>query len=578
MARSCGIRLGPRRYEVVVLDGSPKKHKIVAFEAGEIDANLDGDIQASTAKLKDAAKRLGVPKESVGLVIDSGHAAFRRLSLPFSDQTKIGQVVKYEVESELPQWNVEDVIVDWHTLAASDATSDLLITAVPKDYIQAALDLTSSAGIEPFEVELETSAMVNAAFAAELCNLDDAQLLVHIGDHSTSVVVMDAGDVREMRVIHIGALTHDAVPQPEPTSEDGEGTPAEEPQVDPAEAGRRVDQAIKRIRRELGRTISGARTINPIDAVYVCGMELPGLIGSAVLDVPVHVLDCFEEDSGQPADGFGQLVVAYGAAVRELGGGLMSPSLRREELRFTGTWERIEFPLAVACLLLTTLLGVIFILQKRELHYLESNGASYWLESSNNFLLGTPKRNSRGHMDPPPKEIIAFSESLSDPESPASMMGSVAALARIKTMVEEEIVQLQRQLGQDSAISQPQSALVGSHLVLQVLEAQHEQWRPSIWKLIAETQPAKQNKSPESVKVTLNLVFHADSVAKGVRNYEAFLAACTKVPGFLEAPMKNTNSLDNNKGVEVAGQTITVNVQTYYDQLVQEANSAMGNS
>ena len=35
MARTCGIRIGPRRYELVVLDGSAKKHRIVAFQTGE---------------------------------------------------------------------------------------------------------------------------------------------------------------------------------------------------------------------------------------------------------------------------------------------------------------------------------------------------------------------------------------------------------------------------------------------------------------------------------------------------------------------------------------------------------------
>ena len=35
MARTCGIRIGPRRYELVVLDGSAKKHRIVAFQMGE---------------------------------------------------------------------------------------------------------------------------------------------------------------------------------------------------------------------------------------------------------------------------------------------------------------------------------------------------------------------------------------------------------------------------------------------------------------------------------------------------------------------------------------------------------------
>ena len=35
MARTCGIRIGPRRFEMVVLDGSPKMHRIVAYKSGE---------------------------------------------------------------------------------------------------------------------------------------------------------------------------------------------------------------------------------------------------------------------------------------------------------------------------------------------------------------------------------------------------------------------------------------------------------------------------------------------------------------------------------------------------------------
>ena len=584
MARSCGIRLGPRRYEVVVLDGSPKKHKIAAFESGEL---ADDEPRAASRTLKDVVKRLGVPRDNVGLVIDSGHAAFRRLSLPFAEKDKIEQVVKYEVESELPQWNVDDVVVDWHTLAADEGSSELLITAVPKDDVRAALDVTSGAGVEPFEVELETSAMVNAAVAAELCNLDDAQLLVHIGDHSTSVVVMDAGEVREMRVIHIGALTHEASPLDAPPvveaeeaeeAEEGEeddGALALTPEVDPAEVSRRVDQAIKRIRRELGRTVSGARTINSIEAIYVCGMELPDLIGSAVLDVPVYVLDCFDGDSGQPADGFGQLVVAYGAAVRELGGGLMTPNLRRDDLRFTGTWERVEFPLAVACLLLTTFLGVVWILQKRELSYLDDYGARHWLESSNNFLLGQAKDNNYGLMNPPPDDIVEFAAQFTNPETRDTSLSPIQVMERIKAMVQDKIIETKRQLGQDSAVTQPQSALVGAHLVLQVLEKNAEAWRPTIWGVVAETRSGRSRTDQnERVEVSLDLVFHAESVAEGNRNYEAFLMACRQIPGFLSTDVEDSIPLENSKGVQISGQQISVNVQVFYGMLAEEGDNS----
>ena len=593
MARSCGIRLGPRRYEIVVLEGNAKSHQIAAFKAGEFDPHAADPLGEAASVLKAATKELGVPREQVGLVIDSGHAAFRRLSMPFSDRTKIEQVIKFEIESQLPQWTIDDVVVDYHVLAESSSSADLLVTAVPKDGLQAALDLCEEAGIEPFEAELETSAMVNAACTAAICNIDDAQLLVHIGDYSTSVVVMDAGEVREMRVIHLGALTHEVLPPapaeaeegqeeapPEAGEGDGEGEgeggepaatppPAPAPVQDPIEASRRVDQAITRIRREIGRTISGARTVNPIEAIYVCGMELPGLVGSTVLDVPVYILDCFEEDSGQPADGFGSLVVAYGAAVRELGGGPMSPHLRREELRYTGTWERIEFPFAVACLLLVTLLGVIFILQRRELGSLDRNGSRFWLKSSNNFVLGDPKKGAPGHLYPAPQDIRDYAAKFADGVPIDPSIEPTDALKWIDGRLRLKIAELKKDLGQDASIEQPQSALVGAFMVLDVLEAKHVEWRPSIRKLKATTMPARGN-NPEYVRVVFeDIIFLSDDQVTASQAYEDLRDDVEAQEWYLGMPLRGTGPVP--LGIQITGLTIDVNVATFYDALQAEA-------
>ena len=158
---------------------------------------------------------------------------------------------------------------------------------------------------------------------------------------------------------------------------------------------RRLDQAIKRIRRELGRTVSAARTVHPIDAVYVCGLELPGLVGSRILDAEVRVLDVFEADGGQPTQGFGPLVVPYGVAVRQLGGGVLRPSLRREELHYTGAFERVELPLAVVALLAVTFLGVWFIFLTSERETVINN-SGIWRDNARTHLLGEPAKGRVG--------------------------------------------------------------------------------------------------------------------------------------------------------------------------------------
>ena len=572
MARSCGIRLGPRRYEVVVLDGSPKRHRITAFKSAEFGADEDDPVGAAVRSVRAALKEVNAPRENIGLVIDSGHAAFRHQALPFSDPSKIDQVLKFEVESKLPQWNIDDVVVDYVIIDGTSTSSELLVTAVPKEDLRAALDILEDAGAEPIEAELETTAMVNAAHAAEICTAEDAQLLVHIGDHSTSVVVMDGGRVREMRVIHIGALTHD-VPSAdeEEAAEEGAEPPPPKPEVDPIEAARRVDQATKRIRRELGRTLSGARTAHAIESIYVCGMELPGLVGSSVLDVPVYILDCFEEDGGQPADGFGELVVAYGSAYRQLGGGVLRPSLRREELRYAGAWERIEFPLAVACLILVTLLGVFFLLQQRKIGFQERNGFGYWLRGSNVYMTG---QGEIGRLYPVPEEIESLVQAYPADGSAAPGISAQEMLRRTRTLLFDQVKKLEKDLGQDASIEQPQSAFVGAQLVMGILDAHQKEWRPAIHKLQAVTEEGKANR-PEQVKVTLDVVFFAESTGKARQNFEAFMNELGTKSWLIEAPDKGTTPLDNDQGVLVQGLTISVNARWYYEELRKQAEAKL---
>lgn len=561
MARACGIRIGPRRFELVVLDGSAKKHKITAYMAGELPRDVDDPITSTSALLREAVKQHNVPRDNVGVAIDTGLAAFRSIKVPFADKAKIEEVIKFEVESQLPQWNVDDVVVDFQILESTDDSSDLLVTAVPKADLKTVLAICEKAGIEPLEAELETSAMVNAAYASNVCTADSAQVLVHIGETSTSVVVMDGGKVREMRAIHIGALSHEFPSAPTEGEAPGEG---EEPAPvapdvarDPAEVQRRLEQAIKRIRRELGRTVSAARTVHPIDSVYVCGLELPGLAGSRILDAEVRVLDVFEKDGGGPVEGFGPLVVPYGVAVRQLGGGILRPSLRREELRYTGAFERVELPIAVVALLLITFLGVWFIFLMKERDLVVNQDLRYWRESAKNYLVGDIKKGKPGYLQSPPDTFMKYAANLDadTDRNPYEQLG------RMQRILEDENKKLEKQLGQDAEVTQPQSALTGLVLVLGVLEkGLNDQNRPSLRKAQATYTPPRAGKS-DHVHVVFDVSFFADNSVTATQNYENFIRDVEAEPWCQgKVDRRSTTTLDGDKGIFVQGLPIDVDV------------------
>ncbi len=579
MARSCGLRIGPRRFELVVLDGGPRKHKITAYTSGEFPEDRDPESIAEI--LKEAVRSTNAPKENIGFAVDTRLAAFRTLKLPFTDRAKIEQVLKFEVESELPQWNVDDVVVDYHTMDTSGDTSELMVSAVPKPELAKVLEIAAMAGIEPLELELETSAMVNAALTADICGAEDSQVLVHVGEESTSVVVMDGGKVREMRAIHIGSMTHQPVALPvkaspgEPTptgldvlndpEEDREPVPEDEG-PDPIEIQRRLEQAVKRIRRELGRTISAARTKHPIDAVYVCGRELPGLVGSSILDVPIYILDVFEEDGGQPADGFGELAIAYGVAVGRLGGGVLKPSLRREQLRYSGAFERLEVPLAVVCILLVTLLGALNFFSLKDRQDLDES-ADTWVRSSINYLMGNLKSGTPGNLTYPSDEVRSYTKlidvAIGEEGYPGDLERSrFEQMLHLKALLAKDKKDLEKQLGNSTDVAQPMSALTAMTLVLDELDKTVDAGaRPSLRSVTATYQPSrKADGSGDTVLVELDLTFFAENSVTATGQFEDFRNRLQSQAWASNAGSRQTDPLDGGEGIYVEGFKVTVDL------------------
>ncbi len=581
MARSCGIRIGPRRFELVVLEGSPKRHKISAYYSGEFSpadaaAFAEGDVTGVGAQLKEAAKSHRIPTENVAVVMATDHAAFRHVTLPFSDRAKIEQVLRFEVESELPQFDIDQVVIDYHVQHENDSGAELLVTAIPKDDVSRVIKACEKGGFEALEVEMEASAMVNAAFAADICHIDDAQLLVHIGEHSTTVVVVAGAEVREFRVIHIGAMTHLAKELGAPDGDDLDGGEDDEAfgSIDPIESSRKVEQAIKRIRRELGRTISAARTPQEIEAIYVCGMELPGLIGSDVLGVPIYVLDCFDADSGQPADGFGQLVAAYGGAFRQLGGGSLKPSLRRDELRFTGTWERLEFPVAFAALMLATFLGMVTILQMRKIDAMSYGGVLNMLRNSNEWIVGNPKKpTSPPIMNPVPKAIadraLPYFEATTG-VLPEGVNEPLDELYALDELLGKMILDLGKQVGDIQDIPLPPSAFAATTLVLGVLNG-NEAWRPSL-RSIKSAYEKQRSDEPEHVLVTLQATFFAEDAYTATNHLAEFDAALRATPWCLGVTDVTTEPIDGDGGLHFNGKKIKVDPSKYFQARAQAAN------
>jgi len=557
MSQSIGIHLGERRFHVVALEGSLKKHKLVCAASGEIPPGPEG-AQAVIARLRELAKQHKLKADSVFVAIDAGVAAFRTLTLPFDDRAKIEEVLKFEVESDLPQYDIEQVVVDFLVLSTKPGVeSNLLVTAVPKERLAAALALCEKGGFEALDAELEGTALFDAAFESGVLTEEQGTVLIHVGDTSTTVVVADGRRLASLRAIRVGA---GARPPETPAEGEESAAPVATPVADdPARAA----AAAQRVRRELVRTLSGARTTHEIAQVFVCGQVPPGLIGDTLLDVPVQALPFPAGEVENP----GHQVVAYGAALRGFEGGTLRPNLRREELRFSGKFERLELPLAVFSLLLFTLLFVRFIVLEKQLEWRDEGNLAaepplkgdlqIWLERSNERLFPDPKDPRPVRLTNPPPALAKKAA-----EAEAGVITDRTKFQQILDLRGEqkkEIERLSRELGQVSEIKQPQSALTASTLVMDLVVGLGEGARIGIRRFESRFQAGSASKN-DHVVVTLDLDFFGANSLEATRLYNQLEKNFKDQPWCQEFDGKSSKVLDGDKGIQVDGLGILVNV------------------
>lgn len=565
MAKSCGIHVDQRSVHALVLEGSAKKHKVLAYESATLDPGQE-PAAALVAFLRAKGKELKAAHENVGLVIDSGVAAFRRLSLPFDERSKIEEVLKYEVESELPQWSIDDVVIDFLVMDSKPGvSSELMVTAVPKARLAPTLAACERAGLEADEAELDASALYNAAIESGVLGEESSQVLVHVGDASTVVVVADGGRLAAMRTIRAGFSPHVTAAGGAEADED-EDADAEAPAPEAvADSPERLALTAQRIRREIGRTISGARLTRALEAVYLSGHELPGLDDQDSFEVPVRPLQVVPGSTDRPLPS--TAVIAYGAALRALGGGVLRPHLRREELRFTGAFERLELPLAVATLLTFFLLLVMFVVTDQKLKWRDLGDPArgtrgdmrLWLLSSNNFMLPNPP-TSAGNLENPPEVIESYARRAERGE--ITDRSTFEQLQVIDRMLEAEIDKLEVSTGLKSGdgITQPQSALQGSTLVLELLAGLGDRaGRYAIRSLQASSVPGRSSQG-EYVQVKLDIDFHGADDLAATEHYTNFANALQEQPWCIEFERKPTKVFDSGKGIYIEGLTVNVDL------------------
>jgi Tfp pilus assembly PilM family ATPase len=423
MVRSYGIDPGEGVARVVELDGNYRRARLVRVQTGE--APLGGDLQVradAVAAVVQAAVAAGCKGEPV-LGHPCREAVLRGLELPFSGTEQIRKVVKAEVEGEIQGYVVDDMVVDFLELGpGSEGGTRLLVAAVPKAPIKAQLEALAGHGSEPEEVDLDTLALWRTAhWCGAFAEAGDAApgavtAVLELGARSVKVVLVEGERIVDMRVIRLGdGAAADAIaarlglPAPRAyaamheclrTGQDVELEVEDLPPAPLGEAGdtpapvavvRRVvveaafvageQQAfVQRLARELVRYLTSVPKANAVRALWVTGsgLRVPGLgeMLGEVFGIEPRELDLFANlqhdlTAEELEQHRGSIAVALGLALGKLGGPA-GFNLRQEDLVVQRGFERVKFPLAIACmvgLLALLVYGFSLSAQLRNLEY-----------------------------------------------------------------------------------------------------------------------------------------------------------------------------------------------------------------
>jgi len=430
MVRSIGIDPGDRVVNVVELDGSYRKTRLLNASSVDLGAGEDPMRPDLIAEAVRGALDSGM-KGGLTLGHPCREAVLRTIELPFKGAAAIRKVVKSEIEAEIFTHSVDDMVVDFHELGElPSGASKLLVASVPKISLRSQLDSMSAQSVDPELVDLDTMALWRAADWAGAFDAgedgEDAAKPVHavidISSRSVKVLLTEGAELVEMRVLRFGdsaaseavARAHSldseqarltveeclrtgadvhvesvaALPALSETIEasgeaggdgDVDGATEESAQsavtrtelVTYSEVEAANTKYLQRLARELTRFLTASGMASRVRSIWTSGSASRGSGVAEVLesvfgyqpqelDVLSHMSHSLDES--EAAERSPGMAIAVGLALGRLGGP-EGFNLRQEDLAQTGGFDRIKFPLAIACMV-SLLVMFVFANQK----------------------------------------------------------------------------------------------------------------------------------------------------------------------------------------------------------------------
>ncbi len=313
----------------------------------------------------------------------------RLITLPLPDR-QVERVLPFELESHIP-FELNDIIVDHHTISTSKTRTTCLAAAVKKSLVSEHLALLKGAGLDPAYVGLDSLALYNTHLLT-LREEGGTYAILDIGHQKTSVCIVSEFQPRLVRTLFMGGreiteAIHNGLDLTwEQAQEVKHNHAILELENHPLQSKdlRRLSavlhQAVDPLMREILQTLQAFKAQSAevglpgqtVEKIFLCGgssliRNLPEYLNS-LTGLPVRPLEIFgpNDEAGrklgtrQPsfaqAVGLGMRLAARGTAAKRTaslnfrkGGFAFAKDLSgiREKVVFFGKWAAVIFVLAL---------------------------------------------------------------------------------------------------------------------------------------------------------------------------------------------------------------------------------------
>lgn len=208
-----GLDIGQTGLKIMSVD--PKKWSVQGYGSIDLDpakmqAALDSNTGDDTyleenlsALLKDNIIG-GLPSNHVVIGVPTSRSFSRTFSLPSSQEKSLDEAVEIEVSQYIPI-PLASLYVDYEVIERTKENIHVIMSAVPRNLIDACLKAARAAGLRPVMVEPSINAVARLLMSTEEGHL--STLIVDIGQANTDIAVLDKGAIRVSGGVGVGGNT-----------------------------------------------------------------------------------------------------------------------------------------------------------------------------------------------------------------------------------------------------------------------------------------------------------------------------------------------------------------------------------